>query len=110
MADLFTWVPLVNPTGTFAYRLRKAQFGDGYKQRVGDGPNGRAQQWPFQWIGSNAEMKALTDFLDAHATVPFLFTAPGEPQQKFTCDGFTRTAIDRYTTQISATFEQDFTP
>ena len=111
-ADVFTWVPLVNPQGTVKLRTRKAQFGDGYRQKVGDGVNAKVQSWPFSFIGTDAEMAALMAFLDAHNAQTFVFTPPGYGATPlyWTCDGYTHVPHGGGVTTVSAVFEQDFTP
>ncbi|MCP5854454.1 phage tail protein, partial [Klebsiella pneumoniae] len=47
MADTFTWCPYIEPTGSGTFRVRSAQFGNGYRQVAGDGINNEVQSWPL---------------------------------------------------------------
>lgn len=112
MTDTFTWIPLVQPQGAVKLRTRAAQFGDGYRQVVGDGINVKTQSWPFSWIGTDAQMLALTNFLDAHGgSKSFYFTPPGSAVPVyFTCDSYTPVPYGGGVTMVSATFVQAFKP
>ena len=110
MPEVFTWKPLINPTGTVQFRGNTARFGDGYGQYTPDGINNRDQSWPLTFRGRASEMDAIADFLDAHKGVSFLWTPPRGPQALFRCGSYQYTpgAADRV--QITATFEQWFSP
>lgn len=112
MTDTFTWIPLVAPQGAIKLRVKKAQFGDGYRQVVGDGINTKIQSWPFSWIGTDAQMLAIMDFLDAHeGTQSFYFQPPGSAVPLyFKCDSYALVPLDGNVSTVSATFEQDFKP
>jgi phage-related protein len=112
MTDTFTWIPLVEPQGAVTLRVRKAQFGDGYKQTVADGINTKVQSWPFSWIGTDAAMGALMAFLDAHTGKSFLFTPPGVGAVPlyWTCEAYTHVPMGGGVTRVAATFDQDFKP
>ena len=43
--ETFQWSPRTNAAADATFRIRKAQFGDGYVQVAGDGINFRAQNW-----------------------------------------------------------------
>ncbi|MEV8518675.1 phage tail protein [Dyella marensis] len=111
MPDIFTWRPINNPVGQVTLRVRRAQFGDGYSQEVQDGINNKVQSWPLQFVGSRAEMQALSDFLDAHAgAIGFLWTPPVGVQGLYKAASYSPgyEGGDVYT--ISTTFEQKFSP
>jgi len=108
-AEIFTWLVRVGDAGAIKLRTRSAVFGDGYRQVVGDGINGKSASWPITIISPAAEMQAVTDFLDRHGgNVPFQWTPPYGDPALFTCDGYgpKRTAGSLIT--ITATFEQFF--
>lgn len=65
-ADIFTWLVRVGDAGAIKFRTRSAEFGDGYRQVVGDGINGKSASWPITIIAPLDEMQAITDFLDRH--------------------------------------------
>ncbi|MDE1011275.1 MAG: phage tail protein [Paraburkholderia fungorum] len=108
-AETFTWLVRVGDAGAIKFRSRGAQFGDGYKQLVGDGINGKSSSWPITIIEPMDAMQPITDFLDRHGGyVPFQWTPPYGAAALFTCAGYTpkRTAGSLIT--LTATFEQYF--
>jgi len=78
---VFTWCPSVDPQGQVRFRTFDAQFGDGYKQSVGDGINNRIQSWPLTFKGKGAYIQPIVEFLDDHlGFMPFQWTPPlGSP-------------------------------
>jgi len=58
--------------------VRAAQFGDGYEQVAENGINSTAIQVPMKHTGTEAEVKAIRDFLLAHTVKAFIITPPGE--------------------------------
>ena len=53
-----TWRPQGGAEPQVSHRALKAQFGDGYTQRAGDGINTRKEVWPLTFIGSKAEIES----------------------------------------------------
>lgn len=69
-----------------------AQFGEGYEQSSQDGPNPVQRDWALVWSNRTpAEVKTLTDFLEAHVGKRFLWTAlppyDSEGAKVFRCPG-----------------------
>jgi phage-related protein len=112
MADVFAWSPTVaNMSGDATLRVRKAQFGDGYAQRVSDGLNNRLSSFNLQFIGDAAKISAILAFLDAHAgATSFYWTPPLRMQLLFTCEKYTEPTKDGDVYTITATFDQTFAP
>lgn len=111
MADVFPFDIQAGAQGKVKHRVRKAAFGDGYVQRVGDGLNPKTQRWPVSFTGTEEEAQAIADWLDAHpGHISFLWTPPLGVQTYWVCEEYdiAATEIDTYT--ISATFEQSFVP
>lgn len=106
---VFTWVPLVSPTGTTKFRTRVAQYGDGYSQAVPDGLNNRVDSWPLTFTGASAVIAPIKAFLDAtQGASSFNWTPPLRSQGLFRCSDY---AIqphggDLYT--LTATFSEVF--
>ncbi|MDR5736128.1 phage tail protein [Caballeronia sp. LZ025] len=113
MADTFTWAPTVsNSSGSTTLKVRKAQFGDGYAQRVADGLNSAASTFSLQFVGDATKISAILAFLRAHAGAaafywtPLLWAAPA----LFTCESFSEPTRDGDVYTITATFDQTFAP
>jgi len=111
MTDVFSWRPVGTPSGTSTFRVRKAQFGDGYSQEVADGLNNKVQSWPLQFAGYKAAITPIAAFLDAHAGyMGFFWTPPLGVQGLYKASEYSLTPEggDFYT--LSVTFEQKFAP
>jgi phage-related protein len=111
MSEVFSWDPLVEPTGEEKFRTRSAQFGDGYKQLAQDGLNSSSQRWPLTFGGQEDEIEPIVSFLRRHAGAKsFLWRPPLGVQSLWTCAGFNTTPhVDGLYT-VTATFEQSFQP
>lgn len=109
--ETFTWAPKVEPVGTVEFRLRTAQFGDGYQQQVADGLNNKSQSWPLTFVGDEALVRAIAGFLDRHGGArSFQWTPPlGEPGL-YRCKGYQPTPRGAGLYSLTATFEQGFAP
>jgi phage-related protein len=57
--ETFTWCPRINAEADTNFRVRKAQFGDGYEQVSGDGLNTRSQQWTLNFTGNETYISAI---------------------------------------------------
>jgi phage-related protein len=111
MTDTFKWLPIGQPAGQVSFRVRSAQFGDGYSQEVADGINNKVQSWPLQFTGSKAEMQALTDFLDAHGGYrAFYWTPPLGVQGLYKSSSYSPQPQGGPVYIVSATLEQHFAP
>lgn len=112
MADTFNWVPAVaNLSGSATLRVRKAQFGDGYAQRIADGINNRSSSYNLTFISDAATITAILAFLDSHAgATSFYWTPLLRPQSLFTCEKYSEPTKDGDVYTITATFDQTFTP
>lgn len=86
--EIFTWNPRKNPQGSVSFRVLTARFGDGYEQVAQDGINSRAESWPLEFFGSEAEITPIKEFLDRHGDWKgFLWTPPLGRQAVFRMDG-----------------------
>jgi phage-related protein len=64
-------------------RVNKAQFGDGYSQRSGDGLNASPRMFTASWSSlKSTEADIYEAFFDAHKVTPFLWTPPLEVVQR----------------------------
>ncbi|MDQ2820477.1 MAG: phage tail protein [Pseudomonadota bacterium] len=107
----FTWVPVIEPTGTGTYRVLRAQFGDGYAQTAADGINNKSQTWPLQFRGTAAKITPIRDFLDACSGYQaFFWTPPLGAQGYYRCASYTLKPLGAGKYELAATFEQAFQP
>lgn len=109
---LNTFVPATAPdvglSGSNKFRTLKANFGDGYKQRAGDGINTKEKKYSLSW--DNLEVSEVNDiitFLDGQAGyIAFNYTLPGDSvSQKFICEDYSETWMQGNLKGCSATFE-----
>lgn len=108
----FTWVPSHGTQVKRRPRVLKAQFGDGYAQRVGDGINNSPQKWDIRFEDiSKADALAIDNYLAGKGGVTkFSWTTPDGVTANFVCEEWSRTFSQENGHQVTATFEQDFAP
>lgn len=107
--ETFTFCPRIDPVGQITQRSIVAQFGDGYAQRAADGINGKSENWPLEFVGSEDYIRPIRDFLDRHQGYKsFLWTPPlGEPQHFVTPEGYSLRAMGGGAYSLSVTFVQN---
>lgn len=109
--EIFTWRPVGAPQGSVTLRRLSAQFGDGFRQAVGDGINNKVQSWPLQFAGTLSDMQSLVSFFDRHAGYrPFLWTPPLGEQGYYEVTAYSPTPVGGRAYTVNATFQQVFTP
>lgn len=110
MPDTFTWVPTVaGLSGDTTLRVRSAQFGDGYGQRVADGLNNRSTSYQLTFVRDAATITAIVAFLDAHAgATAFYWTPLLRPPALFTCQKYSEPVKDGGVYTLTVTFDQTF--
>jgi len=109
MTQRFTWSPSPGPSQSIQPKVREAQFGDGYGQRVGAGINNAPRTLTLDFTGPTARIEAIDAFLKARNGVEtFDFLAPDGADGKWLCKSWTRTIIHRNVQSIGATFEEKF--
>ena len=101
----FTFKPKYGASQAKAPRVKSAQFGDGYEQRVGDGINLIRRPWPLNFEGTKAEIEEIDTFLENEQGITsFNWTPPIGLAGKFICREWA-TAINEYDNwTLSATF------
>ena len=73
----FTFKPTNAAANEVGFRVRTAQFGDGYAQEAGDGINGKEESWTLTFVGIKEKVFEIRDFLDEHAGYKsFLWESP----------------------------------
>lgn len=107
--ETFSWSPRLNAGGDANFRVREAQFDDGYSQVAGVGLNPKKQSWELNFVGSEAYIKGIKDFLDRHAgSKSFRWTPPLSQLGLFRCKGYKPNALGGGNYSLSATFEQAY--
>jgi len=102
--DLVYGASISRPT-----RVRKAQFGDGYQQRTGDGINTLGRVWMVRVEGYQAEIEAVDAFLANEAGVTsFDWTPPSGAAGKWLCSSWSVTPEDFAKWTLTAEFEEVF--
>ncbi|APC18181.1 phage tail protein [Pseudomonas frederiksbergensis] len=109
--ETFTWPTERGSSPEITYRLRTAQFGDGYKQEVGDGPNNKEDSYPITYSGQKAKVLEIMAFFDRHAGAKaFLWTTPLGQLGLFTCKNPAPTPVGGGVFKLTATFDRAFQP
>lgn len=72
----FSWAPLIEVAGSAEFNVITAQFGDGYRQSVGDGMNNKAQSWSLSFKGKHEKIEEIKFFLDEHKGFLPFYWAP----------------------------------
>ncbi len=112
---LDTFAPTFNPSRDSTQlevdrRVNKAQFGDGYSQRSGDGLNASPRIFNASWSSlQTAEADTLEAFFDAHKVTPFLWTLPLESvERKWTAGKSRRGYLGGSVVSFSCPLEEVF--
>jgi len=109
--EIFTWPTQRGDSPEITYRVRTSQFGSGYKQTAGDGPNNKEDFYPITVIGQKAMALEIMGFLDRHAGAKaFLWTTPLGELGLFTCINPVPTPIGGGIYKLTATFNRAFQP
>lgn len=109
--ERFTWSTQNGDAPDITYRVRTAQFGDGYKQESGDGPNNKQDSYPISYTGPKAKVLEIMAFFDRHAGAKaFLWTTPLGELGLFTCKKPVPTPMGGTVFKLTATFDRAFQP
>jgi len=103
---VFTWSPSLEIVGTTNYKVRSAQFSDGYTQTVADGINNQWDTFPLTFVGKSSKIAPIKAFLDAtKGYQSFFWTPPLRAQGLFRCDSPTIQphGADTYTLTVNFT-------
>jgi phage-related protein len=106
----FTWTPDYPFTETSKPRVRKAEFGDGYEQRIRFGLNTDLKTYPLTFKArDNTETAAIRAFLEARGgSESFTWTPPlwGAAAGQYVCEEWQITGDSCELSSISATFRE----
>ena len=109
--ERFTWPTQNGDAPDITYRVRAAQFGDGYKQESGDGPNNKQDSYPISYTGPKTKVLEMMAFFDRHAGAKaFLWTTPLGELGLFTCKKPVPTPMGGGAFKLTATFDRAFQP
>lgn len=94
-------------------RVLKAQFGNGYTQRAGDGQNAVSSQYQITFQNlTRAEAQVILDFFKERAGYKsFYYQVSGEDEPRlWTCEQWSREHVTKMLDTIKCTFTEVFTP
>lgn len=105
----FTWVVDTQAQPTIGYTVRTAQFGDGYAQDVGEGINNKTESWEVTFTGSDTDVLAIMDFMDALAGYKaFFWTNPLGKIGLYKCKNPQPTEVGGDTFTFAGTFTKAY--
>lgn len=104
----FTWIPSNGASRETEFKVRKAQFGDGYSQRVGDGINTQGDKFPLTFTNKPEVIDDIVAFLETRkGSASFTFRPPRATADiKVLCGKWTRTFTNAYEHRLSCEFER----
>lgn len=115
--------PLFSPPGAVSVspgssvevkpRVRQAGFGDGYKQRTGDGINAIVRTFDAQFTAlTSAEAQTIIAFFEGRkGYLPFRWTIPGEASSRqWTAPSWRRIFGGKNVADIVVSMEENFDP
>ena len=109
----FTYTPDFGAAVAYKPRVRVAQFGDGYQQRVADGINTGTDSWNLTFaVRTDTEAGNILAFLEARAGVEaFDWTPPGSATAiRAICREWNRTFDRHQQNTITARFDRVYEP
>ncbi|AWC81266.1 phage tail protein [Serratia sp. CY52157] len=105
----FEFPARVNAAGDMRFRVRKAQFGDGYAQVSGDGINPIVRSWELTFVGKYDYITPIIVFLENHHGVKsFQWTPPTQVPGLYRCEGYKPVAMGGDNYSLTATFTEAF--
>ena len=113
MATFPSYQPVYSATKNSKPKVRTAQFGDGYQQRITFGLHQNPKEWSLTFNVSDADADIIEAFLDARAVdaASFDWTPPGDATAyKWICQSWTRELFEFDRSNINVTFMQVFEP
>lgn len=103
----FTYTPVYSVNETKKPRVKVAQFGDGYMQRVADGINTTPRTWSLTFRGTQSEIETIDAFLaTANGVDSFDWTPPSGSAGKFLAMEWSVSAANYNDWSLSTTFTE----
>jgi len=109
MATTFTWQPTKNSPKKKQPRVKKVEFGNGYKQIYGDGINNNLENWSLVFEVEDTVKQAIESFLDtANGYNFFNWTSPenGATEKQYVCPSWESIPIGGGFYSLTAIFEE----
>ena len=113
MATFPNYKPTYSATKSSQPKIRTAQFGDGYQQRITFGLHQNAKEWRLSFNVTDEDADIIEAFLDARAAdaASFDWTPPdSNTSYKWICPTWTRELFGFKRSKIDVTFNQVFEP
>lgn len=113
MATFPSYKPTYSANKRSEPRIRTAQFGDGYQERVTFGINQNPKQWSLTFNVSDTDADVIETFLNDRAVdcASFDWTPPDTTTSyKWICPNWDREMFDIDRSRITVTFQQVFEP
>lgn len=105
----FTYIPQYGVQVDKSPRVRTAQFGDGYAQRVADGINTLPRRWSLSFEGPLADIQVIDAFLAARGGVEsFDWTPVNGAAGKWVCSQWSITETSFEWQTLNCSFEEIF--
>ncbi|KRW62333.1 phage tail protein [Pseudomonas sp. TTU2014-080ASC] len=109
--ETFTWAADDEAQLDGAFKVRSAQFGDGYQQVVGDGLNNESRPWALTFGGSKDEIAPILAFVRRHGGFrSFLWSTPEGVLGMYRCPTYRLQAKPNGLQVLSLNFTQAFKP
>lgn len=109
--ETFIWATQHGDAPDITYRVRTSQFGDGYKQEVGDGLNNKVDAYPVTITGQRGKTLEIMAFMDRHVGAKaFLWRTPLGELGLFTCKNPVPTPMGGGVFKFTGTFERAYHP
>lgn len=102
----FHWTPSPGARTKDTFRVREAQFGDGYSQSYPEGLNSLNQTFNLQFRGTVSYIDEIVSFLRSKkGASEFTFTPPSSSEEvKVVCKTWDREDTDRWTSSLTCEF------
>jgi phage-related protein len=107
----YSFGPTTSAQKSTEAKTLRAEFGDGYTQRVADGLNSVRDTYSVSWEDiSRTDARLIDDFLRARGGFEaFLWTPPGATvSKKWICESWSVTNASTVLDSVSATFVEVF--
>ena len=103
----FRWLPDADHTKSVEPKVRSAQFGDGYEQRMRPGINTTPDTWKLNFTMNTQDASAIDEFLEEHAGAKaFMWKTPFGKTAKYKCESWDLRRVNGAICTISCEFKR----